>query len=137
MMLAALLRAKAENLRPPGDIILAIVCDEEAFGDYGAKFLVEKHPEEFDGIRYAIVNLADSPCCRQSPFLPYSDFRKQLCCLKATFRGPGGHGSLPVRGGAMAKLSQFLQRLDKRRLPVHITPPARLMISAMASSLGE
>ena len=54
MMLAALLRAKAENLRPPGDIILAIVCDEEAFGDYGAKFLVEKHPEEFDGIRYAI-----------------------------------------------------------------------------------
>ncbi len=69
-------------------------------------------------------------------FYPIQISEKQLCCLKATFRGPGGHGSLPVRGGAMAKLSQFLQRLDKRRLPVHITPPARLMISAMASSLG-
>jgi acetylornithine deacetylase/succinyl-diaminopimelate desuccinylase-like protein len=42
MMLAALLRAKAENLSPPGDIILAIVCDEEAGGEYGAGFLVGK-----------------------------------------------------------------------------------------------
>ena len=137
MMLAALLRAKAENLRPPGDIILAIVCDEEAFGDYGAKFLVENHPEEFDGIRYAISEFGGfTVFVGNRRFYPIQISEKQLCCLKATFRGPGGHGSLPVRGGAMAKLSQFLQRLDKRRLPVHITPPARLMISAMASSLG-
>jgi acetylornithine deacetylase/succinyl-diaminopimelate desuccinylase-like protein len=137
MMLAALLRAKAENLRPPGDIILAIVCDEEAFGDYGAKFLVENHPEEFDGIRYAIGEFGGfTVFVGNRRFYPIQISEKQLCCLKATFRGPGGHGSLPVRGGAMAKLSQFLQRLDKRRLPVHITPPARLMISAMASSLG-
>ena len=137
MMLAALLRAKAENLRLPGDIILAIVCDEEAFGDYGAKFLVENHPEEFDGIRYAIGEFGGfTVFVGNRRFYPIQISEKQLCCLKATFRGPGGHGSLPVRGGAMAKLSQFLQRLDKRRLPVHITPPARLMISAMASSLG-
>ena len=137
MMLAALLRAKAENLRPPGDIILAIVCDEEAFGDYGAKFLVENHPEEFDGIRYAIGEFGGfTVFVGNRRFYPIQISEKQLCCLKATFRGPGGHGSLPVRGGAMAKLSQFLQRLDNRRLPVHITPPARLMISAMASSLG-
>lgn len=137
MMLAALLRAKAENIRPPGDIILAIVCDEEAFGDYGAKFLVENHPEEFDGIRYAIGEFGGfTVFVGNRRFYPIQISEKQLCCLKATFRGPGGHGSLPVRGGAMAKLSRFLQRLDKRRLPVHITPPARLMINAMASSLG-
>ncbi len=137
MMLAALLRAKAKNLRPPGDIILAIVCDEEAFGDYGAKFLVEKHPEEFDGVRYAIGEFGGfTVFVGNRRFYPIQISEKQLCWLKVTFRGPGGHGSLPVRGGAMVKLSRFLQRLDKRRLPVHITPPARLMISAMASSLG-
>ena len=30
MMLAVLLRAKAEGLTPPGDVVLAIVSDEEA-----------------------------------------------------------------------------------------------------------
>ena len=137
MMLASLLRAKAENLRPPGDIILAIVCDEEAFGDYGAKFLVENHPEEFDGVRYAIGEFGGfTMFVGNRRFYPIQISEKQLCCLKATFRGSGGHGSQPVRGGAMAKLSQFLQKLDKHRLPVHVTPPARLMISAIASSLG-
>ena len=137
MMLAALLRAKAEHLRPPGDIILAIVCDEEAFGDYGAKFLVENHPEEFDGVRYAIGEFGGfTMFVGNRRFYPIQISEKQLCCLKATFRGSGGHGSQPVRGGAMAKLSQFLQKLDKHRLPVHVTPPARLMISAIASSLG-
>jgi acetylornithine deacetylase/succinyl-diaminopimelate desuccinylase-like protein len=113
------------------------VCDEEAGGDYGAKFLVENHPEEFDGVRYAIGEFGGfSLFVSKRRFYPIQISEKQICWLKATFRGPGGHGSLPVRGGAMAKLSRFLQRLDKRRLPVHITPPARLMFSAMASALG-
>ena len=51
-------------------------------------------------------------------------------------RGPGGHGSMPVRGGAMAKLSQLLQQLDKKRLPVHVTPVARHMFQTIASASG-
>ena len=47
MMLAAFLRAKAEGLKPAGDVLLTIVCDEEPGGDFGAKFLVENHAELF------------------------------------------------------------------------------------------
>ena len=36
----------------------------------------------------------------------------------------------------MAKLSQLLQKLDKKRLSVHITPVARLLFKTMASTLG-
>jgi acetylornithine deacetylase/succinyl-diaminopimelate desuccinylase-like protein len=137
MMLAAFLRAKAENIRPAGDIVLTILSDEEAGGDFGARFLVEQHPEEFTGIRYAIGEFGGFTFsigkCR---FYPIQVAEKQVCWFKATFRGPGGHGSLPVQGGTMARLSRLLQRLDARRLPVHITPPARLMFSAMASALG-
>ena len=43
MILAALLRAKTEGLTLPGDVILAVVCDEEADGVYGSKYLVENH----------------------------------------------------------------------------------------------
>ena len=40
------------------------------------------------------------------------------------------------RGGAMAKLARLLQKLDQKRLPVHITPAARLMFKTMAAALG-
>ena len=40
MMVAAMLRAKAEGLEPAGEVALAVVCDEEAGGDYGVKYLV-------------------------------------------------------------------------------------------------
>ena len=61
---------------------------------------------------------------------------KQVCWIKATVRGPAGHGSLPARGGAMAKLARLLQKLVKKRLPVHITPTTRLIFRTMASALG-
>ena len=137
MMLAAFLRAKAENVKPAGDVVLAIVPDEEDGGDYGAKWLVENHPQEFAGIRYAIGEFGGFTLyAGKRRFYPIQIAEKQMCWFKATLRGPGGHGSMPVRGGAMAKLSRFLQLLDTRRLPVHITPPARFSFSAMASALG-
>ena len=38
MMTVALLRAKAQGIVPPGDIIFTALADEEAGADYGAKF---------------------------------------------------------------------------------------------------
>ena len=45
---------------------------------------------------------------------------KRLCSLRATLRGPAGHGSLPVRGGAMGRLGRLLAALDRKRLPVQV-----------------
>jgi acetylornithine deacetylase/succinyl-diaminopimelate desuccinylase-like protein len=137
MMLSAFLRAKAEGLALPGDVVLTIVSDEEAFGDFGARFLVENHPHLFDGIRFAIGEFGGFLLyVGKKKFYPIMVAEKQRCWLKATVYGDGGHGSLPARGGAMAKLSRLLQKLDKYRLPVHITPAARLMFKTVASALG-
>lgn len=137
MMLAAFLRAKAEGLGLPGDVVLTIVSDEEAFGGFGAKFLVENHSGLFDGIRYAIGESGGFTLyVGKQRFYPIMVTEKQFCWMKATMRGLGGHGSMPVRGGAIARLSQLLQQLDKHRLPVHVTPVARLMFKTMASALG-
>ena len=54
MMLSAMLKAKTEGLNPDGDIILAILCDEESGGSNGAEFLVQNHPDHFKDVRYAI-----------------------------------------------------------------------------------
>jgi acetylornithine deacetylase/succinyl-diaminopimelate desuccinylase-like protein len=137
MMLAAFLRARAENLTPPGDIVLAILSDEEGGGDYGAKYLVENHPEHFKGIRYALGEFGGARFYfGRKKLYPIMVAEKQICWMQAYVRGPGGHGAFPMRGGTMAKLARVLQQLDRRRLPVHITPAARQMIEGMASSLS-
>lgn len=137
MMLAAFLRAKAEHLNPSGDVVLAIVSDEEAMGDYGAKFLVENHAEYFKGIRYAIGEFGGfSLYMGKKRFYPIGVTEKQICHIKAVIRGPGGHGSQPMHGGAMAKLSQLLQQLDTKSLPIHITPVVKQMIEESSSSMG-
>ncbi len=137
MILSAVLQAKAERVQLPGDVVLAIVCDEETLGDYGAGFLVEAHPELFSGIRYALGEFGGfSFSIDKRRFYPIQVAEKQICWLRVHLSGPGGHGSMPVQGGAMAHLGHFLHRLDSRNLPLHVTPPARLMFQTMASALG-
>jgi acetylornithine deacetylase/succinyl-diaminopimelate desuccinylase-like protein len=136
MMLAAFLRAKAEGLPLSGDLVLAILSDEEGGSDYGAKYLVENHPDLFKGIRYALGELGGVRFyLGRKKLYAIMVAEKQLCWMRTHVQGPGGHGSVPMRGGAMAKLAHLLQKLDQRRLPVHITPLARSMIEGMASAL--
>jgi acetylornithine deacetylase/succinyl-diaminopimelate desuccinylase-like protein len=137
MMLAAFLKAKEEGIEPAGDILFLALSDEEALGTYGAKFLVEEHPEQFEGVRYALgefggatVYLAGQKC------YPIQVSEKQVCWIKATIRGSAGHASRPIRGEAMAKLAEMLHQLDRTRLPIHITPAANMMIQSLASALA-
>ncbi|MGD9249601.1 MAG: M20/M25/M40 family metallo-hydrolase [Desulfobacterales bacterium] len=137
MMLAALLRSQKENKNPPGDILFVVVSDEEMGGDYGSKYLVENHAAQFEGIRYAIGEFGGFTLhIENRRFYPIMVAEKQRCWMKATLHGPGGHGAMPVRNGAMAKLARLLHSLDRRRLPVHVTPVAEKMFGTLASALG-
>jgi acetylornithine deacetylase/succinyl-diaminopimelate desuccinylase-like protein len=138
MMMAALMRAKAQAFTPPGDVVLALVSDEEAGGEFGAKYLVDNHASLFEGIRYAIGEAGGfSFYVGGAKLYPIMVAEKQICWTKVTVRGRGGHGSMPVHGEAMAKLARVLQKLDQQRLPVHIPPATRQMIDGMASALAS
>jgi acetylornithine deacetylase/succinyl-diaminopimelate desuccinylase-like protein len=136
MMVAALLRARANGLTPPGDVIFAAMSDEEAGSGYGARFLVEKHPELFEGVRYALGEFGGATQHVAGRRLyPIQVAEKKVCRVTVTVRGPGGHGSLPMRGGTAAKLADVLRELDRKRLPVHVTPVARDMVAALREAL--
>jgi acetylornithine deacetylase/succinyl-diaminopimelate desuccinylase-like protein len=137
MMLAAFLRARAEGLEPAGDVIFCALTDEENFSGFGARYLVEEHPALFSGVEHAIGEFGGfSLHVRGRRYYPIQVSEKQLCTVKLTVSGPGGHGAMPVRGGAMAKLGEALRRLDRRRLPVHVTPVARDMVQALQEGAG-
>ncbi|NOY70337.1 MAG: M20/M25/M40 family metallo-hydrolase [Deltaproteobacteria bacterium] len=137
MMISAILAIKKQGTVPAGDIIFAALSDEEAGGDLGAKFLVENHANLFDGVRHAIGEFGGFSMYAQGrTFYPVQVAEKQACWLRAKITGPAGHGAMPMKGGAMGKLGRILTCLDKKRLPVRITPVAREMIETFAGAMS-
>ena len=136
MMLAAFLRARAEGADLPGDVIFLALSDEEARAEYGARFMIEEHPDLFDGVRYAIGEFGGfSLDLGGARFYPIMVAEKVVASLRLTVRGPGGHGSLPMRGGTMARVARILELLDKNRLPAHLSSATAAMMRGMAGAL--
>lgn len=135
MLLAAVLQARTERLTPPGDVVLAILTDEEAESDFGARYVVERHADLFAGIRYAISEFGGFNLeFAGRRFYPIQVAEKQRCWLRATARAEeddGSSGSLD----AESRLAAFLATVEARRLPVHVTPVVREMIEAIAAGM--
>jgi acetylornithine deacetylase/succinyl-diaminopimelate desuccinylase-like protein len=113
-----------------------VLADEEAGGDLGALHLVRERPDLLEGVRYAIGEFGGFTMDVAGRRLyPIQVTEKQVCWLRASVRGPGGHGSLPMRGGTMARLAKVLRTLDRRRLPVHVTPVVERQVTAIAAEL--
>jgi acetylornithine deacetylase/succinyl-diaminopimelate desuccinylase-like protein len=120
----------------PGDLVLLVLSDEEHGGDLGARFLVEEHPALFAGMRYALGEFGGFTLhAGGRRFYPIQVAEKQICWLKATVRGPGGHGAMINRGGTLARLGKLLGDLDRARLPVHVTPVVRESVERIAAEL--
>lgn len=136
MYLASLVEAHAAG-ELAGDVVLALVSDEEAGGDYGASWLADEHPERFAGIKHALGEFGGfSLEIAGRRFYPVMVAEKQVSWIELTFTGPAGHGSLIHKGGAMAKLGQALVALDKKLTPVHVTPVAERMFREIAAGLS-
>jgi acetylornithine deacetylase/succinyl-diaminopimelate desuccinylase-like protein len=134
MQLMALLLAKRTGLRPRGDVIFAAVADEETGGFVGAGWLVDNAP---DLVR-AEVALGEvggfTLYVGDHRFYPIQVAEKVGHGLDITVRGPSGHGSQPIRDGAMAKAGEILTKLTGQRLPLHVTPVAEAFIRALAQA---
>lgn len=132
MMIDAMVNLAESGEPPAGDIILAILSDEEDGGTVGAKFLVEERPDLFAGVKYAIGEFGAFPLTVAGVrFYPIQIAERVSVKFTLTMRGPGGHGSVPIQGGAMALLGRTLSRIDKKRLPVHIVDANRVMLETM------
>ena len=137
MMLAAFLKARTEKATLPGDVILCVVADEEAGGDYGSRFLVNEHADLFKDVKYAFGEFGGfNMSMGGKRMYPIMVAEKQCCWMRVTFHGRGGHGSMPVHHQAMAKLARTLSLLDQKQLPYHLTPAVCLMLTSIADALG-
>lgn len=135
MSIAVLNRLAREKAKLKRDVIFCGSADEEAGSAEGAVWLVENHPElvraEY-GLGEAggfTLHLAGAT------FFPVQVAQKGVLWLTMRARGEPGHGSIPRRRGAVAKLAEAVAKVAAARLPAHATPELKRFVSGLASGL--
>src|SRR5690625_7970208 len=98
MILAVVRDMKINNWQPARDLIVAFFADEEAGGVYGAQWLVNNHPELFEGATEAISEVGGFSVeanGRRGYLLPPAE--KGLAWLRRLADGTAGPGSAANR----------------------------------------
>jgi acetylornithine deacetylase/succinyl-diaminopimelate desuccinylase-like protein len=138
MMLAALLRMRAGDEPPAGDVVLAVLSDEETGSVVGARYLVAQYPELFAGVEHAIGEDggAELRLGRYVRLHPIVVTEKRTVWVRVTLRGTGGHASrVASPDGAMRKLNRLLTVVSDGGFGVVLTPVVDRMLRELAGAL--
>ncbi|MEU7637859.1 MULTISPECIES: M20/M25/M40 family metallo-hydrolase [unclassified Streptomyces] len=124
--------------KPPRDIVLAFLADEEAGGTYGARYLVDNHPELFEGVTEAISEVGGFSFTVNENLRLYlvETAQKGMHWMKLTVAGSAGHGSMIHRDNAITELSEAVGRLGRHDFPVRVTKTLRAFLDELGDALG-
>ena len=137
MILTVVRQRLREGRRPPRDVVLAFVADEEAGGTWGARWLVDSHPELFEGVTEAIGEVGGfSATIGGQRIYPIQTAEKGMAWMRLTARGTAGHGSMLQPDNAVTELAETVARIGRHEWPVRLTPSVRAFLAAAAAALG-
>jgi acetylornithine deacetylase/succinyl-diaminopimelate desuccinylase-like protein len=130
--LMLMLLLKRQNVPLDRDVIFLAESGEEGSVRYGIDFMVKQHWQEIDAeyclaeggnvvrtggkLRYAGVETSEK--------IPYA--------VRLTARGPSGHGSVPLRGNAIAHLSQAVAKVAAWQTPMRLNDTTRTYFERLA-----
>ena len=123
---------------PPRDLIFCFLADEEAGGLRGSKWVVETHPELFEGATEAISEVGGFSLQVSDDLRLYliETAQKGMRWLRLTARGRAGHGSMINDDNAVTALCEAVARLGRAKFPIHVTPTVRRFLGEVSDVLG-
>ncbi|WP_030418049.1 M20/M25/M40 family metallo-hydrolase [Streptomyces sp. SCSIO 75703] len=138
MTLAVVRERMRTGRKPPRDIVLAFLADEEAGGTYGAKHLVRHHPELFEGVTEAIGEVGGFSFTVNEKLRLYlvETAEKGMHWMRLTVDGTAGHGSMTNDDNAITELCDAVARLGRHQWPVRVTKTVRAFLDELSDALG-
>ena len=137
-MILANVRAMARaGLRPPRDLVVAFLADEEAGGKWGAHWLIDHRPDVFEGATEAISEVGGYSVDidgRHVYLLQTAE--KGLAWLHFLAEGRAGHGSQVNSDNAVTKLAGALSRIGAHRWDLELTGTVRALLEGVAELTG-
>jgi acetylornithine deacetylase/succinyl-diaminopimelate desuccinylase-like protein len=135
VLLALVSQWAREGRRPRRDLVLAFTADEEDTAEFGARYLVERHAELFEGCTEAVGESgAFTFHAAGQRLYPVASAERGTAWLKLTARGRAGHGSKPNEANAVTRLAEAVARIGAYRWPVRLIPTVRAAVEAIAAA---
>ena len=117
--------------------MLAFLADEEAGGSYGARWLVDNHPDLFDGVTEAIGEVGGfSATIGGQRLYLVQVAEKGMAWMRLKARGTAGHGSMLNSDNAVTELAETVARIGRHSWPIQLTPAVRAFLSEACAALG-
>jgi len=137
MILAVVRQRLREGRRPPRDVVLAFLADEEAGGSYGARYLVDNHPALFEGVTEAVGEVGGfSVTLGGQRLYLVQTAEKGIAWLRLTAHGTAGHGSMLQPDNAVTELAETVARMGRHDWPVRLTPSVEAFLTEACAALG-
>ncbi|NLU66190.1 M20/M25/M40 family metallo-hydrolase [Streptomyces sp. HNM0574] len=138
MTLAVVRDRLRSGRRPPRDVVLAFLADEEAGGVYGARHLVDNHPDLFEGVTEAIGEVGGFSFTVNENLRLYlvETAQKGMHWMRLTVDGTAGHGSMTNNDNAITELCEAVGRLGRYKAPVRVTKTVRSFLDELSDALG-
>ena len=138
-MILSVIRDRTRSGRVPArPIVLAFLSDEEAGGILGAHWLVDNHPELFEGCTEAIGEVGGFSLSVHDDLRLYliETAQKGIEWMRLTVTGTAGHGSMVNDDNAVTELSEAVARLGRHDWPLRITPTVRAFLDGASEAFG-
>ncbi|GAA2047731.1 M20/M25/M40 family metallo-hydrolase [Streptomyces carpaticus] len=138
MTLAVVRERMRSGRKPPRDVVLAFLADEEAGGVYGARHLVDNHRDLFDGVTEAIGEVGGFSFTVNEQLRLYlvETAQKGIHWMRLTVDGTAGHGSMTNNDNAITELCEAVGRLGRHTFPVRVTKTVRSFLDELSDALG-
>lgn len=124
---------------PERDIVLAFFADEEAGGKFGVNWIVQNHPEVFQGCTEAISEVGGFSVTLKNGKRLYlvETSEKGMYWMELVAQGTAGHGSMINKENAVTTIAEAVARIGSYQWPVRITSTLRTFLSSVAKVLGK
>jgi acetylornithine deacetylase/succinyl-diaminopimelate desuccinylase-like protein len=136
MILALLADWSREGKKPPRDVVLAFVADEEAGGVYGAHHLVDNHRELFEGCTEAVSEVGGfSMTIGGRRLYAIQTAEKGIAWLKLVAQGRAGHGSMLNDDNAVTLLAEAVSRVGRHSFPIELSETVEAFLREVCTAL--
>jgi acetylornithine deacetylase/succinyl-diaminopimelate desuccinylase-like protein len=143
MVLANLRHLARTGTVPPRDLVFAFFADEEAGGVLGSHYVVDHHPELFEGVGEAIsevggYSITVPAAATGKPTRAYllQTAEKGIAWLRLRASGRAGHGSVPNRENAVVRLAEAIARIDAHVWPREYIASVRELLDGLSALTG-
>jgi acetylornithine deacetylase/succinyl-diaminopimelate desuccinylase-like protein len=136
MIITALQDIHAAGKQPARDLIVAFFADEENGGVFGSHFIVDNHPELFDGATEAISEVGGYSVTLngQRAYLVQTG-EKALVWVKLVAHGTAAHGSRVISDNAVTKLAHAVATLGHHDWPIELLETTEQLLAELARIL--